>query len=114
MTGTITLHGSHGTAEFDAVTGEFISTQPDYGGDGYPDIARLHIVEWRAAYPGEDPLTSDWDVLDWGYWTRAGQYEPPANDWRGLVVQMKMDDAAYRTEDRFDRPLALPGEGPRT
>lgn len=50
-------------------------------GDGYDDITRLDVDEWRAFYPGED-VSGPHDVLDFGSWDEAGRYVPAEADWR--------------------------------
>ena len=71
---TILLYSSHGQASFcsegllvddklDPKTYEPISTHP----------FKLDIPEWKARYPNES-AEGEWDILDWSYWTRAGDY----------------------------------------
>lgn len=50
-------------------------------GDGYDDITRLDVDEWRSYYPGEDPAGPH-DILDFGSWDEGGRYVPAEADWR--------------------------------
>lgn len=50
--------------------------------DGYTDIASFDMAEWRERYhyaAGEGP--SHIDILDMGFTTDKGYYEPPADGW---------------------------------
>lgn len=41
---------------------------------------QLDVREWNQFYKGQNPFEYEWDILDWGYWTISGQYEPPARN----------------------------------
>ena len=64
--------------------------------DGYPVGTRPAVVdvdEWRRRYPGEwGMLDRQHDILDFGYWTDAGLYEPPCEDWRRDRENMLRED----------------------
>lgn len=75
---TITLESSHGTLV--ANTAGIVED----GSEFFPDFpshtpARLDVEEWKKRYPGEEPTGHTWDILDWGYWTTSGKYEPAQN-----------------------------------
>jgi len=69
----ITLHGSYGDAHFNE---QGFAILADDTPSEYANIAKLDVAEWRRFYPDESPVDNGWDILDWGYWTLAGQYEP--------------------------------------
>ena len=76
----ITLYSSHGHATF-TDAGELVEDALDvaeFPAESHPQ--RLDVAEWREHY-AEDPA-GNWDILDWGYWTAAGTYEPPVHEWR--------------------------------
>jgi hypothetical protein len=76
------VSGSHGTLIVDSETGAVLDYNPEYveGFEGYGNIKRIDIEEWRKAYPGEPFL--DCDILDVGYWTADDVYVPPESEWR--------------------------------
>ena len=88
MTDIFMVRGSHGELDVFASSGEVITYRSETDTCGgpcegsYAEIARLDVDEWRAAYPGEDVTSGTHDILDFGYWSRDGVYEPPAYDWR--------------------------------
>lgn len=85
---TFTVTGTHGEITVNAETGETIRQVTTCAcenceGRGYANIVKFDIEEWKRAYPGETPMTAGQiDILDLGYWTKGGAYEPPATDWR--------------------------------
>lgn len=74
--GKYQAQGTHGFVEFD-----------DFGmvtrREGYENVVRVDVAEFRAKY-GE---LEDTDILDLGYWTVDGQYEPPEADFRDHLPQ---------------------------
>jgi hypothetical protein len=83
--------GSYGDLLVNAETGavlEYLVEDDAYGpddpeGQGYRDIVRFDVAEWRSTYSTEQ-LAGLWiDILDIGFWTDKNEhYEPPENDWR--------------------------------
>ncbi len=73
------VYGSHGVLVVAAMSGRVLAYEPD-GDTDYADICFFNVDEWRRAYPGEVPTVID--ILDIGYWTLDGAYEPPVEDWR--------------------------------
>lgn len=76
------IASSHGMATFDCDTGlvEAHDLGPDFG----PKPYKFDVEEWRKAYPGES-MEGIHDILDFGYWYRAGKHEsymPPDKTWR--------------------------------
>lgn len=80
----ITLHSSHGDFYFDAA-GALIraDVQSDEWVDGHTPV-QLDLDEWRRAYPGENPA-GEWDILDWAFTARTGEYVPAASDYRSGI-----------------------------
>lgn len=78
---TFTVYGNWGTLCCDAETGMVISydhSDSDWEkpGDGYEDIVRMDINEWRQHYPGQDITKYPRDIIAFGFWTTDG-YTPP-------------------------------------
>lgn len=104
---TITFHGSWGEIEVFPDTGEVIKVNADenmgtYLGTesfgGYHHIARVDMEEfkkWLAKYPTEDGQGHrinryfSWDILDVGFWTIYGEYEPADEHHRKLMLEMQ-------------------------
>lgn len=42
--------------------------------DGYANIIRIDVGEWRDFYPNEQLEGGSWDVLDFGGWLNTDQY----------------------------------------
>lgn len=83
----VTLHGSHGTLEFDLATGFVVETNldPEFG----PVPYKIDTDEWRTHYPGERLRDGDeHDILDFGFWAWApedvprAEYHGPSEKWR--------------------------------
>lgn len=72
------IRGSHGLLQASISTGAVLDAE--YDGHGYQDIAAFDFREWESVYPGEEP--DDLDILDIGFWTIAGDYVPPCEEWR--------------------------------
>ena len=84
----IRIRGNWGVLVVSAWTGLIIEVEPaegeedDVDGDwGYPGIARFDIDEYRETYG----VVEDTDILDIGYWTHSGLYEPAEPDFRKNV-----------------------------
>lgn len=82
-----TVHSSWGDFSIDAHTGEVIEYHP-FDADNpeasiYTQVTRFDLEEYRGYYPNEPHPTTDYDILDLGYWYgRANKYEPPVDPWR--------------------------------
>lgn len=78
------MFSSCGRVLFDTVTGEVVSCSLETGKRAYKGghlPVRVDVDEWRRRYPGED-IAAGHDILDFGYWMKNGEYEPPCEDWR--------------------------------
>ena len=82
---TFTAVGNWGELKCDVNTGNVVSYERggdwEKEGDGYDNITRLDVDEWRKTYPIGD-LTAGHDILDFGSWDKDGRYEGPEEDWR--------------------------------
>lgn len=78
--------GSWGTLVVDGSTGCILEYEPelDYPEDDYWHIQRFDLEEYRRHYPSNP--TGTIDILDIGYWTVSGDYEPPEPDYRKEVA----------------------------
>ncbi|XUX01228.1 MAG: hypothetical protein TUN42_04360 [Dehalogenimonas sp.] len=86
------VYSSHGTL---AVMDDGSVYRPDYAYDDneLKDIVKFDIEEYLRAYPDEPLETIDSvDILDLGYWTKDGRYEPPDAYFRKEVA----DNASVR------------------
>lgn len=106
MSTTITLCSSHGDFVFDAA-GNFIEKHLNKyvveGFEGYKEEDhpyRLDIAGHIKFYNDFDPTKFDsaWDILDWGYWTKDGRYEPPCKEWREDVIRLRKEAAEDEKE----------------
>lgn len=103
MTNVLTFSGSYGELEVDATTGEVIRYEPDGDGrwlnrqemaaqhaageDGYYDIVRFDLDEWRtycAKHHPEHKLEGD-DILMIGFWSITGEKFEADEDWRAQM-----------------------------
>jgi len=57
----------------------------DAESEGYHDIARFDLEEWKRFY-NQDTCRGA-DILDVGYWTKDGIYEPAAAKHRGEIAR---------------------------
>jgi hypothetical protein len=78
----LTAVSSEGVLRFDSVTGQCDSSDFDADSPGGTPV-RIDITELIFTY-GE--LDDSYDILDLGYWTEDGRYEPPVQDWRELKL----------------------------
>ena len=82
---TFSATGNWGNLICDAESGHVIeyhrSSEWQKPGDGYDNITRLDVDEWRAYWPGGD-LFAGHDILDFGSWDTDGVYVGPEIDWR--------------------------------
>lgn len=73
---TGTVYGSHGHIEINLETGDVISIYHYSGSEGdYSDIVKFDTQEFKQAWP-ERSGAETFDILDIGYWTASGYYEP--------------------------------------
>jgi hypothetical protein len=77
---TFQITGSHGTLVVYADSGRIDVANCTYDTDAYREIIRIDVGESQAHY--EKPVSACEDILDFGYWTDTGFYEPPAVSWR--------------------------------
>lgn len=94
-----TATGNWGTLVCDTVTGVVILYDRDNSdwekeGDGYDNITRLDVDEWRRTYPGGD-ISAGHDIIDFGSWDTDGVYCAPEWDWR---FNLWMDRENYAEE----------------
>lgn len=87
---TITVFGNWGELTVDADTGEVLAYAPGVDFDpaqpaeGYCDIAKIDLVEWRAYLETHGfSMPGSTDILNVGYWDKSGEYEP-ATDFRAV------------------------------
>lgn len=82
---TFVVSGRDGTLTVDATTGAVTERRIVAPFSIYAQITRIDVDEWRAwraAHdPSRDPLETT-DILNLGYWSAHGGYEPPAEKWR--------------------------------
>jgi hypothetical protein len=63
-----------------------ITDEPkDAESEGYHHIARFDLEEWKRFYKQETCRGAD--ILDVGYWTKDGIYEPPALEHRDQIAR---------------------------
>lgn len=74
-------------------------------------IVQLNVMEWKQAYPDEDPVGQTHDILDWGYWVFEGVcqdliYEPPSKGFRDEIRYqtwiLNPDSSGNLSPDRYD------------
>jgi hypothetical protein len=94
MNKSIEVFGTYGTLTVDTADGLVTDYEPSASGDDYKIIKKVNLSEWRTHYYAE-PFGRI-DILDLGYWTDEGRYEPPTADWRKLQVELQAEDEAYR------------------
>lgn len=84
------LQSSCGMVFFDTETGyvlscdlEDLDEEDPNDSMGYPDgPAIVDVEEWCRAYGLKECPEDAFDILDFGYWTESGVYEPPTIEWR--------------------------------
>ena len=88
------VHSSHGTLEIDdtgKVTGIIADGKtgaiilPNEGLSFLFTIERFDLSEYAKHYDKEDD--EEFDILDLGYWTTVGTYEPPVEEWRKQIEE---------------------------
>ena len=108
---TFKATGGWGELICDATTGDLIEYQRGgewaKQGDGYDDIVRLDVDEWRAYWPSGD-LFAGHDILDFGSWDASGRYTPPEQDWRKSLLADRPELLQQRKP-----PIADPGASDR-
>ena len=98
-----TIEGSHGTIHFNPVTGQVMDITNndgdtvDYYGESEADRLKtpslFDLIEWHKFYPAETISTDQcYDILDFGYTTEDGSYEPPCDDWREEMARAAADE----------------------
>lgn len=79
----ITLVSSHGELHFN-MKGEIVAdncrTEDGWPMQNHP--CRLDLAEYKHTYGEDVTIEGSHDILDWGYWTNGGGYEPPVHEWR--------------------------------
>jgi hypothetical protein len=82
---TFIVYGCGGELTVSASSGHVLEYDDmGYGDNEYAAIVFVNVDEWRNSHPGDVPDRID--ILDLGYWTDTGEYEPPKNDWRRLMA----------------------------
>lgn len=82
----IEIHSTWGTLAVVESTGfvvkadSFYASMPGEEGGELRDIVRFDIAEHREFW--RMPSAVGGDILDFGYWTEDGHYEPPCTEWR--------------------------------
>ena len=94
MNKSVEVFGNHGTLIVDTADGSIADYDPNPRSDEYKNIVRVNLDEWRTHYYAE-PFGRI-DILDVGYWTDDGKYEPPDAEWRELMVELQEQDEAYK------------------
>ena len=92
----VLVRSSHGIFFFNPTTGEVKATDIDLT-DEFGDLpVRVNVDELRSQPVPEilkhhlrDGLLPEYDVLDVGYWTEDGSYEPPEENWRNERDEMR-------------------------
>jgi hypothetical protein len=82
------IQGSWGQLRVDAETGDVLrltDESKDAQGEGYHDIARFDLEEWKRFY--NQGTCRGADILDVGYWTNEGIYEPAAAKHHGEIAR---------------------------
>jgi len=81
-----TVYGSHGEIEIDR-DGSVILCKPQFDELGveseYNEIGRIDLTEEQQAMPKGFVF----DILDVGYWTWGGEYEPPDQGWHDFKAR---------------------------
>jgi hypothetical protein len=88
--GHIFVNSSYGNLTVNVGTGKVVGADifPDNEPDEFDhiklaDIDRFDMKEWIKSRPGAILQDGDRvDILDLGFWTKEGQYEPPEYGWR--------------------------------
>lgn len=85
----VLVRSSHGIFFFHPTTGEVKASDIDLTKEFGDPPVRVNVDELRSQPVPEllkhhlkDGLLPEYDVLDVGYWTEDGSYEPPEEDWR--------------------------------
>ena len=92
MNKSIEVTGNYGVLTVDRADGLVTDYEPNHG-DDYKIITRVNLDEWRQRYHAEPcgPI----DILDLGYWTDQGHYEPPDESWRNLMAELQAEREIY-------------------
>jgi hypothetical protein len=82
------IEGSWGRLHVDTETGDVLrltGAPKDAESECYHDIARFDLEEWKRFY-NQDTCRGA-DILDVGYWTKDGTYEPAAANHRAEIAR---------------------------
>lgn len=97
---TFKATGGYGDLICDAETGNVVEYQRggdwEKEGDGYDNLTRLDVDEWRSYWPGGD-LFAGHDILDFGTWASDGSYCGPEMDWRESLLEDRPELQKERT-----------------
>jgi len=67
-----------------------LNDEADEDGQTMLDIARFNVEEWKKVYYPEKIKNGQCiDILDIGFWSKDGLYEPPDEDWRREFAKEK-------------------------
>lgn len=92
------VYGNYGDLIVNRSNGVVLRYEPardSETGTEYGHILRFDIDEYAAAYPGEQ--LGYVDNCDIGFWTKAGQYEPPLPEFRADVAARAAEHVLRRT-----------------
>ncbi len=82
------VYGCGGELTVSASSGQVLEYDDmGYGDNEYAGIVFVNVDEWHNSHPGT--VLDRIDILDLGYWTESGEYEPPENDWRRLMASLE-------------------------
>lgn len=94
-----TLRSACGDISFNPNTGKVDpSSVEDFDPDFGSKPVRVDVVEWRMFYCEALVDDTDHDVLDFGFWSEDGTYEPPSYEWREGARQCQRDYAQKLVE----------------
>ena len=96
------LRGSHGEISFRPATGEVLKITNENGNEVgfYAGIidhspAVIDVREWENNYGRKVTEDAEFDILDFGYYMKNGDYEPPCMDWREEMAKAKVSETGY-------------------
>src|SRR5262245_58665451 len=84
----IRIRSSNGMLLANLEDGTVIHCAMDEDGEGIDQIRRFNLIEQMQYRNQRLYETESYDILDFGYWTKDGKYEPPADDWREMMKKM--------------------------
>jgi hypothetical protein len=85
----VSVSSSHGTFEIDP-NGKVVhfDLSDNEEGKALEKIEKFDLHEWRCYWQWKGELPGGFDILDLGFWTKDGAYEPPEQDWREEIKQL--------------------------